>query len=115
MSDYNEQTLMEAVIKRVAGDARPASAADHDQSGQASARLCVRGTANLGGMDGRYFCRGCGWHASCHFEVRDSNRLPVLAARSELIRGASCRGSHSPLCGHGRIAAIPFTRSASAR
>ena len=21
-----------------------------------------------------HFCRGCGWHASCHFHVRDSNR-----------------------------------------
>ena len=40
---------------------------------------------------------------------------PVPATRRELIRGSSYRGPHSPMCGHGRLAAIPSTRSASAR
>ena len=39
----------------------------------------------------------------------------VLATRREIIRGSSYRGSHSPMCGHGRLAAIPSTRSASTR
>jgi hypothetical protein len=39
---------------------------------------------------------------------------PVLATRSEIVRGFSSRGSSSPMCGYGRLAAIPSTRPASA-
>jgi hypothetical protein len=39
----------------------------------------------------------------------------VLARRREPIRGLSCRGSRSPRRGCGRVAATPWTRSASAR
>jgi hypothetical protein len=40
---------------------------------------------------------------------------PVLATCKEISRGSSCRGSHSPRCGHSRLAATPSTRSAPAR
>ena len=60
MSDYNEQTLMEAVIERVAAtpDLRlrqiMTSLVTH-------LRVCARGTANLGGIAGRYPVPHGGW------------------------------------------------------
>jgi hypothetical protein len=41
MSDYNEQTLTEAVIKRVAATPDPRLRQMIDQPGQASARVCA--------------------------------------------------------------------------
>ena len=46
--------------------------------------------------------------------LRDGTRVAVSTCVTR-IDPSSCRGSHSPMCGHGRIAAIPSTRSASAR
>ena len=61
MSDYNEQTLMEAVIKRVAGAPDPrlrqimTSLVTHLHG------FVQRCTANLGGMAGRYPVPHGGW------------------------------------------------------